>query len=141
LDDALACLRRAVRADDALQPAYHNLVVLYTRRSLAGKAMPKEAFDQARRTLAIGPESGELFRDLAFFYALAAKQDGSLTSKAIASVAQAVAYGVDPTVFRSDPVFAAMAQDPAFQKSLITTRAAHLRADAVRLIDPATEAR
>ena len=141
LDDAEASLRRAIQADNRLQPAHHNLVIIYLRRALAGQATPPEALLHARRALEIGPESGELCSNLAFLYALAAKQDAAFAQLAIASLAKAVEHGIDPKTLKSDPVFSAMEKDPAFQKALIVRGPLREPLKAVRVIDPAAEVR
>jgi serine/threonine protein kinase/Tfp pilus assembly protein PilF len=137
LKEAEECLLRATKADDSLQPAHHNLVVVYFRRALAGQAMPSAALVHARQAQEIGPESGELFRNLAYFYALAAKQDGALVQPAIACVAKAVEHGIDPRTFKSDPVFSAMEKDAAFQNALVLRGPVLEPVKAVRVIDPA----
>jgi len=140
-EDAEACLRRALQADDALQAAHHNLMVVFLQQAYAGKAIPPEAFVHARRALEIGPESGELLADLATLHALAAKQDAALAHAAIACVAKAVAHGADPQTFKSDPAFAALKKDPAFQEALIARGALQGPAKAVYVLDPAGEPR
>jgi eukaryotic-like serine/threonine-protein kinase len=139
LDDAEACLRRAVQADETLQPAHHNLVVVHLQRAIAGKAIPSEAFVHARRALEIGPESGELYRNLAFFYALAIKQDAASAQAAISCVAKAVTHGIDPGTFKSDPAFSALDKDPGFQEALIVPGTFQEPVRAVRVIDPVGE--
>ena len=126
--------------DNTLQSAYHNLVVVYLQRAFEGKAIPVEAFVSSRRAQEIGPVSGELCRNLAIFYALAAKQDVVWKRPAIDCIAKAVAHGVDPQSLKADPVFSEMEKDPAFQDSLIRA-APQEPAKAVRLVDPAGETR
>ena len=138
-EEAEACLRRAIQADDALQAAHHNLVLVFLQRACEGKAVPAEAFVHAHRALEIGPESGELCRNLAFLYAMAAKQDVALAQTAIAYVAKAVAHGIDPQTFRSDPAFASLEKDPAFQEALVVRGAVQEPARAVHVIPPADE--
>ena len=133
---AEACLRRALEADGALQAPHHNLVLLFLQRGLEGKAIPPEAFVHARRALETGPQSGKLCLDLASLHALAAGRDTALATAAIGYVAQAVAQGINPEIFRSDPVFAGLRQDPAFQEALSTRGAAQKTPVAVQVIDP-----
>jgi len=141
LDDAEDCLRQAVRTDDRLQAAHHNLVMVHLQRALAGTAIPAAAFTHARRAQEIGPESGELCRDLALFYALAAKQDAVWERPAIDCIAKAVAHGIDPQSLKSDPVFSDMENNSAFQDALIRRGPPQGAIKAVRVIDPAGEAR
>ena len=103
LDDAEACLCRALRADDRLQAPHYNLVLLQLQRAFAGNAIPAEALVHAGRALEIGPESGELLRDLALLYAFAAVRDANMTKQAIDFVARAVACGIDPRRFHVQP--------------------------------------
>jgi serine/threonine protein kinase/Tfp pilus assembly protein PilF len=137
--DAEACLRRATEADDALQAPHHNLVLVFLRRAYAGKAVPTEAFVHARRALETGPASGELFRDLANLYALAAKQDAAQAQAAIGYVAQAVDFGIDGETFKSDPAFSGLKQDPAFQAAIAARGVSQKPVEAVQVIDPSGE--
>jgi tetratricopeptide (TPR) repeat protein len=137
LDNAEACLRRAVQADDTLQAAHHNLVLVFLQRAYEGKPVSPEALFDARRAMEIGPESGELCRDVAFLYALAARQNAALAQPAITYVAKAVAHGMDAETFKSDPAFSALEKDPAFQGALVARGALQGPAKAVRVIDPA----
>ncbi len=127
----------AVQADPNLQAAQHNLVVVYSRRALTGRVIPTEAFVLARRALEIGPESGELCCNLAYFYVLAAKQDAAYVRPAIDFIAKAVEHGIDPHTFKSDPVFSALEKDAAFQKALVARGPLQAPLKAVRAIDPA----
>jgi Tfp pilus assembly protein PilF len=135
LEDAESCLRRAVQADETLQAAHHNLVLVFLQRALAGKAIPPEAFVHARRALETGPQSGDLYRDLAFLHAVAVKQDAAAAQTAIGCVAKAVALGMDPEVFRSNPLFLDLKQDPAFQAAILVPVTQRAPA-AVQVIDP-----
>jgi serine/threonine protein kinase/Tfp pilus assembly protein PilF len=139
LEDAEACLRRALRADDELQAAHHNLVVVFQRRALAGQPILPDAVAHARRALEIGPESGELCCNLAFFYALAARENPAFLQAAVANIAKAVEHGIDPKTFQSDPVFSAMAKDPSFQKALIVRGPSRDPVKAIRVVDPAAK--
>ncbi len=141
LDEAEACFRKAIQADDSLQPAHHNLVLVYEQRALAGQAIPPEALAHARRALQTGPESGELCRDLAHFYALAAKQDAALAEAAIACVGKAVDHGIDPKTFDSDPVFAFLQKDRKFREALVRRGPVQGPQTAARLIAASMESR
>ena len=141
LDQAEVCLRRALQADDMLQAAHHNLVFVFLQRACEGNAIPPEAFVHARRALETGPPSGELCRELAFFYALAAKQDATSARTVIGLVADAVAHGIDPETLRSEVAFSGLRQDPAFQAALVARGAWQEPVNAVRLLDPAAEPR
>lgn len=141
LDDAEACLRKAVEADDGLQPAHHNLALVFERLAHAGQAIPREALIHARRALEIGPESGELCRNLAFLYAFAAKRDAAFLQPAFACIAKAVGHGIDPKTFRSDPVFSFLEKDPRFQEALVVRGPVQGPLKAVRVIDPAADSR
>ena len=136
LENAEDCLRRAIQADDTLQAAHHNLVLVFLQRAYEGKTVPPEAFVHARRALETGPESGELCRNLALLHALAAKQDAAFAQPAIAYVAKAVAHGMDAGTLRSDPAFSALEKDPAFQAALAARGALQESPEAVRLVDP-----
>ncbi len=139
LADAEACLRRAVQADDTLQAAHHNLVLVFLQRAYAGGAIPAEAFVHARRALETGPASGELFRDLASLYALAGKQDAAGAQTAIGYVAKAVDFGIDAETFASDPAFSDMKEDPAFRKAIVPRGVLQKPVEAVQVIDPSGE--
>ncbi len=140
LEDAEACLRRAIQADGTRQAPHHNLVLVFLQRAFAGQALPREALVHARRALETGPESGELCRNLAFLYALAAKQDAALKRPAIACIAKAVAHGIAGKSFKSDAAFSALEKDPAFQEALVARGALQEPIKAVRLLDPGEEA-
>jgi tetratricopeptide (TPR) repeat protein len=140
LDDAEKYLLDALQADHDLQAAHHNLVVLYSKRALDGKAVPVKALDHARRALEIGPESGELCRDVALLYALAADQDASLTQKAIEQVARAVSHGISPSAFTSNPAFSAIKAKPGFTEA-VARKGAQPPIDAVHVIEPTGERR
>jgi len=139
ITDAEACLRRATEADGAMQAPHHNLVLVFLQRAYAGKAIPPEAFFHARRALEVGPASGELFRDLANLYALAAKQDAAQAQAAIGYVAKAVDFGIDGETFKSDPVFSGLKQDPAFQAAIAARGVSQKPVEAVQMIDPSGE--
>ena len=138
LDEAEAYLRRAAQADDTLQAVHHNLVLVFLERGCEGQVIPPEAFVHARRALEIGPQTGDLYRDLAILYAVAAKRDAALAQAAIGHVARSVALGMNAEFFRSDSAFAALRTEHAFQEAIVTpverkTTAADL------LIDPSGE--
>jgi len=137
--DAAACLRRAIQADDTLQAPHHNLVLVFLQQAFQGKAIPAEAFVHARRTLEIGPASGELFRDLASLYALAARQDTAQGPAAIGYIAKAVDFGINGEAFRSDPAFSGLTQDPAFQAAIAARGVSQKPIEAVQVLDPSGE--
>jgi serine/threonine protein kinase len=140
LDQAEDYLRKAAQADDA-RAAYLNLVVVYVRQALAGKAISSEAVFHARRAEKIGPPSGELYRNLALFYTLAAKQDAAWEESAIDCIVHAVAHGIDPKSIESDPIFSDKANKPAFQKALIRQGGPQGPINAARVVDATAEVR
>ena len=128
------------QADDTLQAPHHNLVLVFLQQAYAGKAIPAEAFVHARRALEIGPLSGELFRDLATLYALAAKQDAAQAQAAIGYIAKAVDFGIDAGDLHSPTRSSrALKQDPAFQAAIAARGVLQKPVEAVQLIDPSGE--
>ena len=102
-----------LKADDTLQAPHHNLVLVFLQLAYEGKVIPSEAFVHARRALEIGPESGELYRDLATLYALAGKQDAALAQAAIGHIAKAVDFGIDTKDLQVRPGFLGSATRPS----------------------------
>ena len=74
LDDAESYLREAIKGNGMLQAARHNLVLVFLKRAVRGQTIPREAFVHAARAIEIGPESAELYRDVAALYAIGAKR-------------------------------------------------------------------
>jgi tetratricopeptide (TPR) repeat protein len=129
-------LRKALEMNPRLQAAHHNLVMLFVNRAMqTGEPVSAEAISHAREAESTGPGSGELYRDIAYLYALAANENSSFAEAAIASVAKAVAHGIDPKDLRDDPIFTSLEQDSGFHKALsapVTSQSPL----AVRVIDP-----
>ena len=71
-DAAEQYLKQAIRQKSDLQDAYHNLVLVYLNRALAGRPLPKEAIEHAKRAVEIGSPSTDLYRDVAKLFAVAA---------------------------------------------------------------------
>ncbi len=136
LDEAEEYLQKAAQADNA-QASHLNLVVVYVRKALAGKAIPPAAFVHARRADEIGRPLGELYRNLALFYALAATKNANWEHSAVDFVAKAVAHGIDPLSLKSDPIFSEMAKTSAFQDAIIAPGKPQGPVKALRVLDPA----
>jgi eukaryotic-like serine/threonine-protein kinase len=139
LEDAEACLRRAILADGNLQAAHHNLVLVFLQQVYTGKTIPPEAFEHARRAEETGPASAELCRDLAFLYALASQRNAALAKPAAGLVAKAVALGIDAETFKTDPAFSGLQQDPGFQKALLSPQFSPKPPPPEYVIDPSGE--
>jgi len=135
LDEAEKYLRQAIALDDKLLAPHYNLVSVFLNQALKGRPIAREAFDHARRAEELGPPSGNLFRDLAEFYAVAARRDASLVPTAIDHVRKAVQYGANPQKFPANSMFSVLGQDKAFQEALATPRIANPPTPA-RFIDP-----
>jgi tetratricopeptide (TPR) repeat protein len=118
LDEAELYLRQALRADDTLQAASHNLLIVFRDRAFRGQGVSDEALAHARRVLETGQPSGELYRDLAQLYACAAKRDPKLAASAIECVRRAVEAGADPAELGNNPAFSGLCKDKAFAEAL-----------------------
>jgi tetratricopeptide (TPR) repeat protein len=118
LDEAELYLRQALRADDTLQAASHNLLMVFRDRAFRGQGVSDEALAHARRVLETGQPSGELYRDLAQLYACAAKRDPKLVASAIECVRRAVEAGADPAELGNNPTFSGLRKDKAFAEAL-----------------------
>ncbi len=140
LEEAKEYLEKAAKVDDEQAP-HLNLVVVFVRQALSGQAIPPAAFLNARRAQEIGTASGELYRDLAWFYALAAKQDAGWKKSAIDCVAGAVAHGIDPPSLTSDPIFSEIATTSPFEEALVRRSTAQGAVKAIRVLDPSSAER
>ena len=123
LDDAEKCLRRAIEIDGRLQAAHCNMVKVFVDRAFRGQTVPAAAVTAASRAIEIGPCTGELYRDVASLYAIAAKRDPALVPTAVGYVKKAIERGIDPKTFASNSSFSALAGDRAFRDALLTSAA------------------
>ncbi|NQU20582.1 MAG: protein kinase [Candidatus Nealsonbacteria bacterium] len=121
LEDAEECLNEAVGIDANLQAAHHNLVVVFVRRARRGEPIPQSAFVHAKRAVATGPGSADLYLDVAAIYALGSQEDASLVGPALESLKRAVALGLDVKRIRSDPVFASVVETRQWSELLHET--------------------
>jgi serine/threonine protein kinase len=136
LDEAEKCLRRAVDIDGRLQAAHCNLVQVFVERACRGQPVSTAAFTAASRALEIGPCTGELYRDVAALYALAARRDPTLIRTATDFVKKAIECGVGPRSFASNSSFSALTASPAFRDALRTSASASHSPAASLLLDP-----
>jgi serine/threonine protein kinase len=135
-DAAEQYLKQAIQQKSDLQAAHRNLVLVYLHRAIAGKPLPKEAIGYARRAAEIGPPSTDLYRDVAAFFAVAARKDAELLPLATRYVEKALDCGLDPRVFSTDPAFEAVRQSPAFEQILAKQRQAVKPSRADYIVDP-----
>lgn len=135
-EEAEEYLERAVEADEHLQPAHHNLVLLFVNRARDGQPVPNSAIVHARKAVEYGPSSAELYYEVAAVYALATKQDADLIRPAMACLKEAVAHGLDPRSLKLDPLFSSLRGEEGFQKLLTTAPGAKRSVKVDRVVDP-----
>jgi serine/threonine protein kinase/Flp pilus assembly protein TadD len=136
-DEAEVYLRRALEMDEDLYAAHHNLALVFLQRAMLNRSAPlsEDALIHSRRAAELGPANGELYRDVAFVFALAASRDQSLAPQAVEYAKRSVRNGVRPSVFLSSPDFKALRANLVFEKG--TARSADVRlARAQLLMDP-----
>jgi tetratricopeptide (TPR) repeat protein len=135
-DAAEQYLKQAIQQKSNLQAAYHNLVLVYLKRSLAGKPLPKEAIDEAKRAVEIGSPSTDLYRDVAKLFAVGARKDAQLLPLAVRYAEKALDCGLNPQTFRTDSAFEAVRRSPAVEELLAKGRPAVRPSQAIYIVDP-----
>ena len=135
-DAAEQYLKQAIQQKSDLQAAYHNLVLVYLKRSLAGKPLPKEAIDEAKRAVEIGSPSMDLYRDAAKLFAVGARKDAKLLPLAVRYAEKALDCGLNPQTFRTDSAFEAVQRSPAIEELLAKARPAVRPSQAIYIVDP-----
>jgi len=118
LDEAEDCLKKAVEADESLQAAHHNLVIVCFNRALDGRPVPASALVHAERAIDIGPKTADLYYRIATLYALAARVRPDLAQQATGYLKDAIARGLDPGLLESNPAFALFRGRPDFESLL-----------------------
>jgi serine/threonine protein kinase len=83
LDESEKYLRQAIQLDGNLGAAHHTLALVSLRRALGGQPVSGEAIALAKKAVALGPPSADLYRDVAALFAVAASRDASLLQPAI----------------------------------------------------------
>jgi len=136
LDDAEQCLNEAVKGDEDLQAAHHNLVIVFLRQARDGRAVQSAALLHASKAVASGSPSADLYHDAAALYALAANQDSRFIRQAIEYLGKAVAYGLDPGRLKSDPIFFSLRKNADFDHLCRAAASTKAPSKAVRLVDP-----
>ena len=135
-DAAEHYLKQAIQQKSDLQAAHHNLVLVFLDRAFAGKPLPQDAFDQAKRAAEIGPPSTDLYRDVAKLFAVAARKDAKLLPLAIQYAEKALECGLSPQTFRTDSAFSAIQQSPAIEDILAKASPAARPSQANHVVDP-----
>ncbi len=135
-DAAEQYLKQANHDNSDLPAAHHNLLLVYLKRAIAGRPLPKEAIGYAKRAAEIGPPSTDLYRDVAAFFSVAARADAELLPLATRYVEKALDSGLDPRVFRTDHTFQVIQQSPAIEEILAKPRPAVPPSRAVYIVDP-----
>lgn len=121
LAKAEECLKKAIAADPDLQAAHENLALLELQRCLSQpRRDPKAGLDAARKALALGNPSADLYYDAACLCALAAKEDRRCADEALQYVAKAIEYGLPPQKIRGDRLFKDLKQDAQLETILRT---------------------
>ncbi len=135
-DAAEPYLKQAIRQKSDLRAAHHNLVLVYLDQSLAGKPLPKEAIDEAKRAVEIGSPSTDLYRDVAKLFAVGARKDAELLPMAVRYAEKALDCGLNPQTLRTDSAFGTVQRSPAIEKLLAKERPAVRPSRAIYIVDP-----
>ena len=106
-DRAETALHEAIRRDESLQSAYHNLAIVDWRMSMQNaKRLPDTS--QIEAAIGIGPKSALLYLHAANIYAVAAKKsslqpaiEAVLVDKVMAACSRAVDLGIAPNRLKS----------------------------------------
>ena len=112
------------------------MVMVYLRRILKGQPIPKAAFADATKAIRIGPQTADLYHDVAALYATAARQEPRLIQPAIELVGKAVELGFKPEAFASDIRYSALQKMPAFRDALRKPVAMSKSSKVLQLVDP-----
>jgi serine/threonine protein kinase len=135
-DAAEQYLKQVIQQKSDLQVAHHNLVLVYLNGALAGKPLPEESVDHAKRAMEIGSPSTDLYRDVAKLFAVGARKDGKLLPLAVRYAEKALDCGLDPQTFRTDSAFDAVRRSPAVEALLAKDRPAVRPSRAIHIVDP-----
>ena len=79
-DFAEDSLRRAIQLDDSIQAAHLGMIRVLADHAIHGQAIPRSAFRHITRALETGPQTADLFWNIAFLYATAARRDSGADS-------------------------------------------------------------
>ena len=129
-------LQHAIRIDEKLQAAHYNMAMLFLQCAMQGQPIPKAAFVHAKRAIEIGPPTADLYHVVAALYAVAARQDPTLTQLAIEYVGKSVELGGDPKTLASDASYSELQKEPSFCDALKKMPSASPSAKAISLLDP-----
>ncbi|MGA2257599.1 MAG: protein kinase [Thermoguttaceae bacterium] len=136
LEEAAKCLRQAIAEKNDLGAAYHNLMITYISQIGRGKPLPQDAVDCAKKAIATGTPSADLYNDAARLLALASVRDPTLSRMALEYLDKALDLGVSPETVGGSPLFESLRQTPAFHETLSRKRSAVSPSHARLVVDP-----
>jgi serine/threonine protein kinase len=146
--EARECLDRALELDAELQAAYHNRALVAFNQVLAKKddlltpgGKEKEVYlalqsgiADAKKAIALGSGSAELYFHAASVCALAAHVDQSWTASAVQYLEESVQQGYLANL--NDPIFKPLQKLPTFQALKTIPRSGQSTPPTRRIIDP-----
>lgn len=139
LREAEESLERALRNDENLPAADHNLLLVWLKRASSGGSMPPGALPHVTRAIAIDPPSADLFCNAAAVCAILGQEKPALIENAIEHLRTGIHYGLEPAQLSNFRVFASLKDHPAFKRLVADRHPTAQRVKADLLLDPLRE--
>ena len=135
-DEAEQYLKEAIRLDERMAAAHFNLLSVFSSRALKGQPVPRAALACCEKAMESSPPSRDLYLCAAVVYAVAARENAILRSRAIDCLKEAVAHGLDPQSFQSTAAFALLRDQEEFKRLLFGAAGTEASTKLDALIDP-----
>jgi tetratricopeptide (TPR) repeat protein len=119
LDEASGYLEQALAGKGDLQASHHVLVLVDINRAFNGQPVAGAALEHAKKAIELGPDTGDLYFNVALLYACAAGDNPEMKQAALQYAEKAVEYGVNLKKIISTPAFSFLQEDQQ-SKTLLT---------------------
>jgi hypothetical protein len=110
-DEASNYLEQALAGNSGLQASHHVLVLVNINRALNGQPVAGAALQHAKKAIELGPDTGDLYFNVALLYACAARDNPEMKQAALQYAEKAVEHGINPKKIISTPAFSFLQED------------------------------